>query len=68
MKINCQNKVRNYIFINKLPLGQIGQGQIPFLSGFKCWIWPIIILLALAVSLGSLGGTELKLGRKVNKH
>ena len=56
------------LVINELPLGQIGQGQTPFLFGFKYWILPIIILLALAVSLGSLGGTELKLGRKMNKN
>ena len=53
--------------MNKLPLGQIGQGQTPFLFGFKCWILPIIILIALAVSRGSLGGAELKLERKLNK-
>ena len=68
MKFLKQNKkqlihIRKY---NKLPLGQIGQGQTPFLFGFKYWILPIIILLALTVSLGSLGGAELKLGRKVN--
>ena len=69
MKFLKQNKkqlihIRKY---NKLPLGQIGQGQTPFLFGFKYWILPIIILLALTVSLGSLGGAELELGRKVNK-
>ena len=47
--------------MDKLPLGQIGQGQTPSLSGFMFWLWPIIILLASTASLGSLGCPELKL-------
>ena len=42
---NYQNRARNSEFTIRLPLGQIGQGQTPFMSAVMFWVWPIIILL-----------------------
>ena len=64
---NYQNRAKNNEFIIRLPLGQIGQGQTPFLSGFMFWVWPIIILLASLVFLGcpKLIKKSVKKGNKI---